>query len=197
MQGAVIRIIVLHNLLCSLLNLIAQIAESLRHVVVNALNGFASLAAAIRQLSGRSISVLHSGDVALIDRRDNAVCSVRNVRIDTVHLSELVIPKTRNAILNAVEHHLSRLLSKTVLNFSAGGRSAAAIAAIKAATEARTTAITKTTPAKQSHNDDPGPPVAAIAVTVTAVAICDCRNISHARSIITREHNIPPNEIRF
>lgn len=129
MKGAEVGIVVLHDLLTDLIDSVAQVAERLAHAVVHTLDRFASLAAAIGQLIGKRVSVLHLIDAHVGNGRNDIVANGRDVLIDPVHLVQLIVAQRRDAVGDTVQRLSGGLLIEAVLNLGTGSRIGAAIAA--------------------------------------------------------------------
>ena len=150
--------------------------EALGHVEVNALDSLSGLAAAIGQLTGDRVGVLHAGDGGVVDGLLKREVTLHHGVLQAGDLSEVVIAQLAQTLVDPVEALLGRLVVEAALDIAhRGARSVAAgttaVAPQAAATEA----------AEQGQDDDDRPPSLAEAVAVvTVVAVGDSCDVSNA-----------------
>lgn len=163
----------------ALLELEGLVREALGHIEVHALDSLSGLAAAVGQLTGDRVGVLHAGDGGVVDGLLKREVALHHGVLQIGDLSEIVIAQLAQTLVDPVEALLGRLVIEAALDIAhRGTRSVAAgttaVAPQTAATEA----------AEQGQDDDNRPPSLAEAiasVTVVPVAGVDNGNARNCR----------------
>ena len=160
----------------ALLELEGLIREALGHVEVHALDGLSGLAAAVGQLAGDRVGVLHIGDRGVVDGLLKREITLHHGVLQAGDLSEVIISQLAQTLVDAVEALLGRLVVEAALDIA--HRGARAVASGTAAVAPQTAA---TEAAEQGQDDDDRPPSLAEAVAaVTVVAVGDRCDVSNA-----------------
>lgn len=160
----------------ALLELEGLVREALGQVEVNALDSLSGLAAAIGQLTGDRVGVLHAGDGGVVDGLLKREVTLHHGVLQAGDLSEIIVSQLAQTLVDAVEALLGRLVVEAALDIAHCGARAvatgtAAVAPQTAATEA----------AEQGQDDDDRPPSLAEAVAaVTVVGVGDRCDVSNA-----------------
>ena len=169
--------VVVHRLLqiaAALLELEALVRKALSDVVVNALNGLASVAAALRKLTRY-----------VVNSRLSLITKLAQTVGDVAELLEIGVAKLGEALLEAVQLVGNALVVETTLNIA--NRSARTVATAPAITAKGAASAPA---AKEREQDDENPPtVASPAITPAVVATTsDSSNVSNTRSAGSTKH---------
>jgi hypothetical protein len=143
-----------------------------RHIIPHLCDRLTILTAAISQLPGKCVSVLHVCDTHLGKRILDSEPSRRDILIDRVHLGKLVITEGANPAVDAIKLVDNTGGIKATLNIASS--SALAITA--------TSAISASAPAKQCKQNDQNSPAIVSAPAIIAVVVSGYgRNIGQTR----------------
>ena len=202
MQGPVVGVVVLHDLL-------GLVGDGGRdgtgvggHIVLDLCLTLTVLAAAVRQLGLQSVGVLHVGhsvgvdglldaEIALHEGGVNAVKALKHRGVGVVEAVEQAgvhgVETVAQAVLKAIQlvHHA--LVVETTLDICLTG-STGAIAPAAKTTKAVAIAA-KATPQRKEDDDDP-PCAAAVAPTISVPVPCHSSDVSKTRNVHTSVKHI-------
>lgn len=176
-QRTVVCVLIVDDVASVEAHRVGKRVEARLHVEVHALDSLSGLAAAVGQLTGDRVGVLHAGDGGVVDGLLKREVALHHGVLQIGDLSEVVIAQLAQTLVDPVETLLGRLVVEAALDIAhRGARSVAAgttVAPQTAATEA----------AEQGQDDDDRPPSLTEAVTaVTVVAVGDSRDVSNTRN---------------
>ena len=167
MKSTVISVLAVDNVAHTRLEGITEIAESLRHVVINAVNGALRIAAALLNLGAKV------AEIAL-----KLVSKLRNALIRSVSLLQSAIAGLCKSIVNGIETLVGGVLIEAALNVTDG--CTCGITSTTAATEAEAA----TAPAEEREQDNENPPAVPISppIAITVHIGNDWHRWCHART---------------
>lgn len=198
MQLPIVGIVILYDLLGRLIDRSGNRTGISCHRILDVSLTLTILTAAFSQLTRDRVGILHLSNAHLRDTVLDAVTSLHDVGVDTVHLCKLIIAQTADAIIDTAELVDDGLGIEASLNFSAKTTIHAASGNVDntGLAIAIPVPISASAPAKEGEQDDQNPSAVVVAepIVVSTVVVSYCRNVCQGRGrrkVRTEHRNSP------
>ena len=185
MQLPIVGIVILHDLLGRLIDRSGNRTGVSCHRILDVSLTLTVLTAAVSQLTRDRVGILHLSNTHLRDTVLDAVTSLHDVSVETIHLCKLIIAHAAETVLKTIELVDDGLVVEASLDFSAETAIHAASGNVDntGLAIAIPVPISASAPAKEGEQDDQNPSAIIVAepIVVSTIVVSYCCNICQGR----------------